>query len=374
MQKEVLDLCLSLLKCQSVSPEDGGSLDLVVKELEGSFEIKWLNFVDTKNLLCTHGTGAPHLMFLGHVDVVPPGNLSDWSHPPFEPTEKEGRVYARGACDMKSGVAAMTVALKKFVQENPDHKGTVSLLLTSDEEASNINGVPKVVEWIKQNNIKIDYCITGEPSSKNSFADSIKVGRRGSLGGRLIVKGVQGHIAYPHLAKNPIHQFASVLSALCSHKWDEGNEFFTPTSLQFSNIKSGLGTVNVIPGELEAMFNFRFSPKHTAESLIQGFEKYLKEAGLDYQVEWKLSGNPFLTKVDTLVNAVKEEIKAITGNEPKLETDGGTSDARFIAPLGVQVIELGLRGESLHKVDEFFRVDELEPLTKLYLNITKKLL
>lgn len=369
-----LALCLSLLRCQSVTPDDGGSLDIIAENLNQEFKIQWLNYQDTKNLLCTHGTGSPHLMFLGHVDVVPAGNQNEWSSPPFEPTERDGKIYARGACDMKSGVAAMTVAVKNFVSQYPNHSGTVSLLLTSDEEGSNINGIPKVVEWIKNNNIKIDYCITGEPSSRESFADAIKIGRRGSLNARLTVNGIQGHVAYPDLAKNPIHLFAETLNKLCQHKWDDGDEYFPPTSLQFSNIKSGVGSSNVIPGTLEVMFNFRFSPKHTADSLKQTVEQYLKQAGFDYQIEWSLSGNPFLTKSGVLVKTVSEEIKTLTGKEPKLQTDGGTSDARFIAPLGAEVIELGLRGESLHKIDEFFRIEELEPLTGLYQKIANRLL
>ena len=370
----VLDLTCELLKRKSVSPEDGDCLQFIIDFLGKDFQHEWFNFADTKNLLITHGSAAPHLMFLGHVDVVPAGAEADWASPPFEPAIRDGKLYARGACDMKSGVAAMAVALKNLVKANPNHKGMVSLLLTSDEEGPNTNAIPKVVEEFKKRNFKIDYCITGEPTSKEKLADNIKIGRRGTLSGNLIIHGIQGHIAYPRLAENPIHTFAPILTRLTQHQWDQGNEFFEPTSLQFSNISAGTGATNVIPGTLNAKFNFRFSTSHTAESLMQGFEAFLESEKIKYEITWGLGGLPFLTQSGKLLEATQACIKSQFGMEAKLDTSGGTSDARFIAPLGTEILELGVRGESMHKVDEFVRVEDLEPLGLLFNSIASKIL
>jgi succinyl-diaminopimelate desuccinylase len=374
LQQETLDLLVDLLRCPSVTPEDAGCLEIIQNYLGSDVTYEWLNYGDTKNVMISHGSAEPHLMFLGHVDVVPAGDESTWTSPPFAPEQRNGKLFARGTCDMKSGVAAMTVALKHFIADNPNHKGRISLLLTSDEEGTNINGIPKVVEHFKSNGTKIDFCIVGEPSSQTNFLDTIKIGRRGTLNGKLKIFGIQGHVAYPKLADNPIHKFAPVLSALTSHSWDQGDEFFEATSLQFSNIAAGIGVKNVIPGHLEASFNFRFSPKHCFESLTEGFESFLRNAGLQYELAWNLNGLPFLTKPGLLTETIIQEIEKITSKKPKLDTGGGTSDARFIAPLGTEVLEVGLRGESLHKVDEFCRVEELAPLAQLYINISKSIL
>lgn len=371
---EVLDLTIDLINKKSVTPEDGDCLQLLIDRLGSDFQHEWFNFEDTKNLLIKHGSGAPHLMFLGHVDVVPAGEESSWSSPPFQADIRDGKVFGRGACDMKSGVAAMAVAIKDFVSSQPAHIGTISFLLTSDEEGCNINAIPKVVEEFKKRNFTIDYCIVGEPSSKVKLADTIKVGRRGSISGELIIHGTQGHVAYPQLAENPIHTFAPILTKLTQHKWDLGNELFDPTSLQFSNIESGTGASNVIPGLLRAQFNFRFSTEQTAESLKQGFEKFIETEKLKYELTWRLRGLPFLTRKGKLIECIQSCIQSQFGFNPKLDTSGGTSDARFIAPLGTEVIELGVRGESLHKVDEFVRIEDLEPLVKLYKNIAVELL
>lgn len=372
---EVLKLTCELLKRKSVTPDDGGCLQLIVDYLGAGVKSEWLNFADTKNLFIIHGDGkAPHLNFLGHVDVVPAGDESQWTSDPFEPAHRDGKIFARGACDMKSGVAAMVVAFKNFIKAHPQHPSTVSLLITSDEEGSNINGIPKVVEEFKRRELKLDYCVVGEPSSKEKLADTIKVGRRGTLSGTIIVHGIQGHIAYPQLALNPIHCFAPILANLVAHQWDQGDEFFQPTSLQFSNIVAGTGATNVIPGILKAQFNFRFSPKHSAESLIEGFENFLKDKQINYDISWNLGGLPFLTSSGKLLESARASIVELFGYEPKSDTSGGTSDARFIAPLGTEVLELGVRGESLHKVDEFVRVEDLEPLAELYLRIAQKIL
>lgn len=366
---DVFELCSRLMARRSITPDDGGCLEIICNFLGSEFKVEYLNFEDTKNVLITHGSSGPHLMFLGHVDVVPSGDESSWTSPPFVPTVRDGKLFARGACDMKSGVAAMTVAIKNFVGANPSHPGILSLLLTSDEEADNKNAIPKVVEEFKKRGSKIDYCIVGEPSSQDLLADTIKVGRRGTLSGTLIIHGVQGHIAYPHLADNPIHSFAPILTKLTQYQWDNGNEFFEPTSLQFSNIKSGTGATNVIPASLEAQFNFRFSTQHSPDSLMEGFEKFFSNEKIKFEISWLLGGLPFLTKKGKLIDCCQSVIQSQFGYKARLETGGGTSDARFIAPLGTEVIELGLRGESLHKVDEFVRVEELEPLAELYQGI-----
>lgn len=370
----VLELTCELLKRKSVTPEDGGCLQLVLEFLGPDFRHEWFNFADTKNLLISHGNSAPHLMFLGHVDVVPAGAESDWLTEPFHPVIKDGKLYARGASDMKSGVASIAVALKEFVAKNPNHIGTVSYLLTSDEEGTNANAIPKVVEEFKKRDLRIDYCITGEPSSKDRLADNLKIGRRGTLSGNLLIYGTQGHIAYPQLADNPIHSFAPILTKLTQHRWDQGDEFFAPTSLQFSNISAGTGATNIIPGTLNARFNFRFSPSHSPESLMKEFEAILESVKIKYDITWALGGLPFLTKKGKLIEACTECIKSEFGIDANLDTSGGTSDARFIAPLGTEVVELGVRGETMHKINEFVRVEELEPLAALYQKITAKIL
>ena len=371
----VLEYTCELIRRASVTPEDAGCQQWMAEKLEAlGFRCEHLRFGEVDNLWARRGDQGPLLVFAGHTDVVPTGDEKKWSSPPFQPEIRDGMLYGRGAADMKGSIAAFMVAIEEFVDSHPEHSGSIGLLITADEEGPAINGTIKVVEHLQQRNEPIDYCIVGEPSSTNVVGDVIKNGRRGSLGGVLRVKGVQGHIAYPHLADNPIHRVAPVLAELAAETWDNGNEFFPATSFQVSNIHSGTGATNVIPGECEVVFNFRFSTEVTAAQLKARVEVMLAEHDLDYELDWSLSGQPFLTERGTLVNAVVDAIRDITGRETELSTAGGTSDGRFIAPTGAQVVELGPINATIHKIDEHTPVAELDQLALIYQRALQKLL
>ncbi|NOQ65413.1 MAG: succinyl-diaminopimelate desuccinylase [Methyloprofundus sp.] len=362
-----LSLLQELISRESVTPEDAGCQALLSQRLEKiGFKAEQLDFADTKNLWLKRGTAKPLLVFLGHTDVVPTGPLERWDSPPFEPTIREGRLYGRGAADMKGGIACFVTAVERFVAKHPEHKGAIALMITSDEEGPATNGVVKVVEVLELRNEKIDWCLVGEPSSDKRIADVIRVGRRGSLCAKLTVKGIQGHVAYPDIADNPIHRFAPALQALTDEVWDQGNEFFPPTSLQVSNINSGTGAENIIPGELELQFNLRFCTELDEATIKQRVQALFERFDLDYDIVWRLSGNPFLTSTGELIDAAHTAIKKITGIETLDDTGGGTSDGRFIAPTGAQVIELGPLNESIHKINENISIADLQPLSDIY--------
>lgn len=370
-----LQLALELISRQSVTPEDDGCQPLMIDRLQAlGFQVEKLRFADVDNFWAVHGSSGPLLCFAGHTDVVPTGPLAQWQTPPFEPTLVDGMLYGRGAADMKGSLAAMVTACERFVAEHPDHSGRIAFLITSDEEGIASNGTVKVVEWLQQRDEKISWCVVGEPSSSERAGDVIKNGRRGSLGGTLLVKGVQGHVAYPHLANNPIHAAAPALAELAATQWDQGNEFFPATSFQVSNIKAGTGATNVIPGELEAIFNFRFSTELTEQDLREKTTAILDRHSLDYQLQWNLSGQPFLTAAGPLVDATVAAIKESSGLDTQLSTAGGTSDGRFIAPTGTQVIELGPVNATIHKVNECVRAADLDTLSSMYEGILKRLL
>jgi succinyl-diaminopimelate desuccinylase len=379
MTSPVFDLTCELIRRVSVTPEDAGCQALVAARLaQAGFVIEHLRYGEVDNLWATHGNGSPVLVFLGHTDVVPSGPVEAWSSPPFEPVVREGKLYGRGAADMKSGVAAMVVALEAFVHANPQHAGTIALLLTSDEEGASIDGVRRVADEFRRRGQRIDACVVGEPSSKQQLGDLVRIGRRGSLTGRLAVRGVQGHVAYPEKANNPIHAFAPALAALATERWDDGNEAFPPTSFQVSNIDSGTGADNVIPGELRAVFNFRFGTASTAASLRERTEAILRRHGIELdegasRLDWWLSGEPFATPAGPLRRAALAAIREQCGIDPELSTGGGTSDGRFIAPLGAEVVELGVCNASIHKLDEHVLLDELERLPALYAVIIERL-
>ena len=371
----VFELTCELIRRTSVTPADAGCQAVLASRLAAAgFAIEHLRFGDVDNLWATHGTQGPVMVLLGHTDVVPSGPVDAWTSAPFEPSVRDGRLYGRGAADMKSGVAAMTLALEAFVSAHPDHAGTVALLVTSDEEGPSVDGVRRVVEAFRARRQRIDWCLVGEPSSKRVLGDLIRVGRRGSLSGRLTVKGVQGHVAYPEKALNPIHAFAPALAELAATRWDDGNDAFPPTSFQVSNIASGAGAGNVIPGVLTASFNFRFGTASTASALRERVEACLQRHGLDVDLAWDLSGDPFLTAPGRLRDAVVAAIQASQGIEPEASTGGGTSDGRFIAPLGAEVVELGPVNASIHKVDEHVDLVDLEALPGLYADILVRLL
>ena len=373
---DILDLTIDLVRRPSITPDDQGCQALLAERLaRAGFAIEHLRYGEVDNLWATHGSGAPVLVFLGHTDVVPPGPLEEWTSPPFEPTIRDGKLYGRGTADMKSGVAAMTLALEAFVAAHPQHRGTVALLITSDEEGPvNVDGVRRVAEEFRRRGQRIDYCVAGEPSSAQKFGDVMRVGRRGSLSAHLTVHGVQGHVAYPHKVKNPIHLVAPALAELAATRWDEGNEEFPPTSMQISNIHAGTGALNVVPGVLDVAFNFRFCTESTAASLRERTEAILRKHGLDFHVAWDLSGEPFLTRGGVLRTAAAAAVHDLCGFAPEANTGGGTSDGRFIAPLGAEVVELGPLNASIHKIDECVALDELEKLPALHLRIAEKLL
>ncbi len=371
----VVDLASELIRRASVTPDDAGCQVLIADRLaRAGFAIERLRYGDVDNLWATHGSGDPVLAFLGHTDVVPPGPLDAWTSPPFEPASRDGRLYGRGAADMKSGVAAMTIAIEDFVRAAPDHRGTLALLLTSDEEGAAKDGVRRVAEEFRRRAQRIDWCIVGEPTSRGRLGDLIRVGRRGSLTGRMRVRGVQGHVAYPDRAKNPIHALAPALADLAATRWDDGDDAFPPTSFQVSNLNAGTGADNVIPGALDAVFNFRYGTASTAASLRERVESVLARHGVDFEIDWWLSGEPFLTREGPLRAAVVAAIREHCGIAPEASTGGGTSDGRFIAPLGAEVVELGAVNASIHKIDESIALDELDRLPRLYASICRRLL
>lgn len=370
-----LELAIDLMKRRSVTPEDEGCQALMMQRLRDiGFHCEPLRFEEVDNFWAVRGDSGPLLCFAGHTDVVPTGPESQWTTPPFEPEISENMLRGRGAADMKGSLAAMVTACERFVADRPEHSGRIAFLITSDEEGPAKNGTVKVVEWLENRAEKIDWCVVGEPSSTERVGDVIKNGRRGSLGAVLTVRGVQGHVAYPHLAKNPIHLAAPALAELAAERWDDGNDFFPATSFQISNINGGTGATNVIPGELEVIFNFRFSTELTAEQLQQRTEAILNKHGLDYHVDWQLSGQPFLTAEGPLVEAAQQAIQQVTGEATVLSTAGGTSDGRFIAPTGAQVVELGPVNATIHKVDECVRAEDLNLLSQMYEEMMRRLL
>jgi len=372
---DTLELLKNLIARASITPDDAGCQDVLANRLTPQgFNAERLNFADTQNIWLRRGTSKPLFTFLGHTDVVPPGSPDAWSSPPFVPTIQGGKLYGRGAADMKGGIAAFITAVERFVATFPDHHGSIAVMMTSDEEGVATHGVVKVIDVLERRNEKIDWCLVGEPSSNKNIGDVIRVGRRGSLCARLTVKGIQGHVAYPELAENPIHTFAPALTALTEEVWDHGNEFFPPTRLQISNINAGTGAENIIPGSLDVQFNLRFSTELDEDTIKRRTHAILDRYGFNYDLHWRLSGNPFLTKPGELIAATHAAIKSVTGFETLDDTGGGTSDGRFVAPTGAQVIELGPLNESIHKINEHIALDDLEILSRIYEQILINLL
>jgi succinyl-diaminopimelate desuccinylase len=370
-----LELARELIGRRSVTPEDGGCQALLARRLERvGFRCEPMRFGEVDNLWARRGTGRPLVCFAGHTDVVPTGPLSEWHSDPFTPTLREGKLYGRGAADMKSSIAAFVVAVEAFVEERPAHSGSIALLLTSDEEGPAVDGTVRVVDVLKARNELIDYCIVGEPSSVDWLGDMLKNGRRGSLSGKLTVRGVQGHVAYPHLVKNPVHLLAPALTELVRSEWDKGNDSFPPTSFQVSNIHAGTGAANVVPGSVVVDFNFRFSTESTEASLRSRVEQILKKHGLEYSLDWVLGAKPFLSRRGRLASTVTEVAKRHTGHNAELSTTGGTSDARFIIDICPEVIELGPVNASIHKLNEHIALEELEMLPRIYLDTLRALL
>ncbi|GAB3289450.1 succinyl-diaminopimelate desuccinylase [Parahaliea aestuarii] len=373
--EKTLALACELIRRPSVTPEDADCQQLMSERLAAiGFTCTDMPFGEVQNLWSERGSEGPIVVFAGHTDVVPTGPEGQWQSPPFEPTLRDGLLYGRGAADMKGSLAAMIVACEDFVAAHPDHKGRIGFLITSDEEGPAVNGTVKVMESLQAQGKAIDWCIVGEPSSTTELGDVVKNGRRGSLGATLTVKGVQGHIAYPHLAENPIHRALPALDALAREVWDQGNAFFPATSFQISNINGGTGATNVIPGELTVLFNFRFSTEVTDSELRQRTEAILDAHGLDYAIDWNLSGQAFLTPSGALVEAAVQSIREVAGVDTELSTAGGTSDGRFIAPTGAQVLELGPVNATIHKIDECVRADDLPRLAAMYRGILERLL
>jgi succinyl-diaminopimelate desuccinylase len=370
-----LELTQALIACPSVTPDDAGCQILLGARLAAQgFVLEPMRFGAVDNLWARRGTTAPLFVFAGHTDVVPSGPTEHWQSPPFDPQIRDGVLYGRGAADMKGSIAAMVTACERFIAAQPDHHGSIAFLITSDEEGVAVDGTVRVVEQLERRGEKIDWCLVGEPTCRTHVGDVIKNGRRGSLGGVLKVHGVQGHIAYPHLADNPIHRFGPALVELSARRWDTGNDFFPPTSFQVSNIRAGTGADNVIPGTLEVMFNFRYSTAVTADDLRAEVEVILHRHGLKYEIAWRHSGLPFLTTPGTLVDAVRDSIAAVTGRNCELSTDGGTSDGRFIAPTGAQVIELGPLNATIHKINECVPIADLDTLSQIYEGVLYRLL
>lgn len=369
-----LDLTKSLMARASVTPSDGGCHQLLTQRLEAmGFTVESLPFGDVQNFWARLGTEGPLFAFAGHTDVVPPGPREHWESDPFVPEVRDGYLYGRGAADMKGSIAAMVTACERFLASGNPLRGSIAFLITSDEEGSAVNGTVRVVEVLEARNEKIQYCIVGEPSSTRHVGDVIKIGRRGSLHGRLTVHGIQGHVAYPHLARNPIHRAMAPLDALCREVWDEGNASFPPTSFQISNIHAGKGTDNVIPGELEVAFNFRYSTALTEDDIKARTQAILDASGLEYSLTWHLSGRPFLTPRGTLIDIVAASIKSVAGIETECSTTGGTSDGRFIAPTGAQLLELGPCNATIHKVNENVRAADLDALSLIYEDVLSRL-
>ena len=372
---QTLELTQDLLARRSVTPADEGCQEVMARRLRAAgFRVEPLRYGNVENLWARRGGEPPVFCFAGHTDVVPSGPLEEWSSDPFAPVIRDGLLYGRGAADMKSGLAAMVTATEAFVGSHPQHKGSIAFLITSDEEGPSVDGTKRVVETLRQRGERIDWCLVGEPSSEATVGDTVKVGRRGSLSGRLTVHGVQGHVAYPQLAENPVHALAPALAELTSRRWDEGTEHFQPTSFQVSNINAGTGAPNVIPGELRARFNLRYSPVQTLAGLKATVEEILHRHGVRFSLEWYVSGEPFYTLPGVLSAAVSAAVSEVTGVAPKLSTGGGTSDGRFIAALGAQVVELGVVNASIHKVNESVRVSDLETLHRMYVGVLKQLL
>ena len=370
-----LELVKQLIAKASVTPNDAECQLIISEYLQTSeFEAEFIQFEDVSNLWLRRGDETPLLVFAGHTDVVPTGPIEQWHTSPFTPTVNGNRLYGRGAADMKSSIAAMMIASKNFVTAHPNHNGSIAFLLTSDEEGPAVNGTVKVIEKLEARNEKIDWCIVGEPSSTKKLGDTLKIGRRGSLTATLYIYGVQGHVAYPHLAKNPVHEFAPVLTELLSLQWDSGNKHFPATTFQISNINAGTGASNIIPGNLQIDFNLRFSTEITADAIKTKILSILDKYNLDYEIDWFLSGNPFYCEPGELARACEQAIQETLNIKPELSTAGGTSDGRFIAPTGAQVVELGPVNESIHKVNEYIELDALDQLTDIYQKILEKLL
>ncbi|WP_404399385.1 succinyl-diaminopimelate desuccinylase [Idiomarina seosinensis] len=370
-----LSLAKQLIARPSITPADEGCQQLLAERLAVlGFNLEPMIFEDTTNLWARRGQGKPVFCFAGHTDVVPPGDPTDWDTPPFEPTVKNGFLYGRGAADMKGSLAAMVVAIERFLTRNPQLPFDLAFLITSDEEGPFINGTKRVIKTLQQRDENIEWCIVGEPSSTESLADVVKNGRRGSLTGELSVLGVQGHVAYPHLASNPVHLAAAALHQLASEQWDQGNQYFPPTTFQISNLHAGTGAGNVIPGRLDVLFNFRFSTEVTAQQLQQRVTTLLEQHGLDFRLNWTFNGPPFLTEPGTLVSAVTKAVQQVCHYAPSLSTAGGTSDGRFIAPTGAQVVELGPVNATIHKTNECVKVSDLDLLAEVYESTLEHLL
>ncbi len=374
-QMTTLELTRELIRRPSVTPKDEGCQQLMIDWLTAlGFECEKMDFEDTENLWALRGKAEPVFIFAGHTDVVPAGNLDKWHSDPFTPTEKDGYLYGRGAADMKASLAAMLVATKNFVTQYPEHKGSIGFLITSDEEGPFINGTIRVVEELIKRKQPVHFALVGEPSSTQQLGDVIKNGRRGSLTGWLTVHGVQGHVAYPHLAKNAFHEALLALAELAHKEWDKGNQHFPPTSFQFTNLQAGTGAGNVIPGEMQLEFNFRYSTEQTAEGLKQQVVEILEKHKLDYELKWKLNGEPFLTEQGKLLDACREAIRQELDIETRAETSGGTSDGRFIAKMNAQVVELGPVNATIHKVNERVKISDLEALTRVYQRVLERVL
>lgn len=367
MKNEIINLAQNLIRRPSISPDDQGCQQMIAERLANlGFEIEWMNFGETTNLWAKHGSTQPLVAFAGHTDVVPTGDESQWQYSPFSAEIVGDMLYGRGAADMKGSLAAMIVAAEEYVKTNPNHKGTIAFLITSDEEAAAKDGTTKVVDALMARGELIDYCMVGEPSSSQTLGDIVKNGRRGSITGNLYIQGIQGHVAYPHLAENPVHKAAPFLTELTQYQWDKGNEFFPPTSLQIANIQAGTGSNNVIPGELYVQFNLRYCTEVTDEMIKDKVAEMLQKHDLKYRIEWNLSGKPFLTKPNKLVKAVVDSLEQVVGITPKLDTGGGTSDARFIALMGGEVVELGPLNATIHKVNECVSIPDLVTLGDVY--------
>ncbi len=372
---KTLELAIELISRFSVTPDDAGCQPLIAERLQAiGFTTKHLRFGEVDNLWARRGHTAPLFVFAGHTDVVPTGPENRWQFPPFRPTQHDGKLYGRGAADMKGSIAAMLTACERFVAEHPQHKGSIAFLLTCDEEGPAVDGTVKVINYLQEQGDKIDWCLVGEPSSMERLCDVVKTGRRGSLHGLLTIHGVQGHVAYPHRADNPIHRFAPVLQTLCEIEWDRGNDFFPPTSFQITNINAGTGADNVIPSDLEILFNLRYSTEVTHTQLQEQITALLDKHGLKYSLKWRHAGSPFLTTPGTLVTATNRAIYEVCGYEATLSTGGGTSDGRFIAPTGAQVVEVGPINATIHKVNECVNVEELDTVSTVYQKILENLL
>lgn len=372
---ELLELTQALVACPSVTPEDAGCQKLLIERLQNiGFHIEPMRFGQVDNFWARRGNQGPLIAFIGHTDVVPTGPTEQWTSPPFKPTVRDGYLYGRGTADMKANIAAMIIACEKFIASHPHHQGSIAFLITSDEEGPSIDGTAKVINVLQQRGELIDYCLVGEPSSKKLVGDQIKNGRRGTLSGELTVMGIQGHIAYPHLARNPIHQVIPALQELTTKHWDQGNAFFQPTSFQLSNIQAGTGAGNVIPGTLNLKFNFRYSPEVTAEQLQAQVQTILDKHALEYELQWHHSGKPFLTTPGKLVDACIAAVQKVNHVTPTLSTDGGTSDGRFVAEMGAEIVELGLCNASIHQIDECVKITDLYILATIYENILQQLI